>query len=186
MRVISGTARGTTLHSIESINTRPTLDRVKESLFNIINDKISEDTVILDLFSGSGAIGIEALSRGAKETVMCDKSKDAVNMINQNLEKTRLYSKAEVINDDYAKALKYLRTKNYKFDIIYLDPPYKENIAVEAIKFINEYNLLNDDGLIIVETDEKERELEQLKNIKIKYKVSDLRKYGRAYLIFLS
>ena len=87
MRVISGSARGTVLHSIEDISTRPTLDRVKESLFNIIQNYI-EDTTVLDLFAGSGAIGIECASRGAKKVVLCDNSKEAINIINKNIEKT--------------------------------------------------------------------------------------------------
>ena len=87
MRVISGSARGTILHSIDKISTRPTLDRVKESLFNIIQNSI-EDATVLDLFSGSGAIAIEFLSRGAKNAYICEKSKDAVQMIYKNLEKT--------------------------------------------------------------------------------------------------
>lgn len=185
MRVISGAARGTTLHSIENLSTRPTLDRVKESLFNIISEKINEDTVALDLFSGSGAIGIEFLSRGAKEVVLCDNMKNAVNMINQNLKKTRLESKAKVISEDYVKALKYLKIENYMFDIIYLDPPYKEDLAVKAIDYIDKLGLLKEDGIIIIETDEKDRDVEEIDNISVKYKIFDIRKYGRAYLIFL-
>ena len=84
MRIISGSARGTILHSIERISTRPTLDRVKESLFNIIQNEIPE-SVFLDLFSGSGAVGLEAASRGAKKTILCDKSKDAIKIINKNI-----------------------------------------------------------------------------------------------------
>ena len=97
MRVISGSARGTVLHSIEDISTRPTLDRVKESLFNIIQNDI-EDTTVLDLFAGSGAIGIEFLSRRAKQVYFCDKSSKAVAMIEKNLEKTKLKEKAIVNN----------------------------------------------------------------------------------------
>ncbi len=97
MRVISGKARGSILHSIESNNTRPTLDRVKESLFNILQGEIEGKTV-LDLFAGSGQIAIEFLSRGAKEAILCDNSKEAVNMINKNLQKTKLQDKAKVNN----------------------------------------------------------------------------------------
>ena len=102
MRVISGSARGTKLNTIESKQTRPTLDRVKESLFNIIKNEIQEATV-LDLFSGSGAIGIEFLSRGAKKAYLCDKSQEAIKMINKNLEKTILTKLATVKNKDYKK-----------------------------------------------------------------------------------
>lgn len=183
MRVISGTARGTKLNSIDELTTRPTLDRVKESLFNIINDKI-EDSVILDLFSGSGAIGIEFLSRGCKKAYLCDSSSKAVNMINQNLEKTRLKPNATVINKDYKKCLNELYQANIKFDIVYVDPPYNDNIAVEAVKTILSLNLLKEKGFIIIETDDKDRELENLKNINVQ--IYDCRKYGRANLIFLN
>lgn len=182
MRVISGSARGTVLHSIDDENTRPTLDRVKESLFNIIQDKI-EDVTVLDLFAGSGAIGIEFLSRGAKKVYFCDKSSKSAEMIEKNLEKTRLKEKAVVFNKDYANCINEL--KNKKIDIIFLDPPYKEDFEIDAIKKINEIKMLNDGGMIIVETDEPEREIREIREIDIDYKIYDLRKYGRASLIFL-
>ena len=182
MRVISGTARGTTLHSIDNISTRPTLDRVKESLFNIIQNKI-EDSTVLDLFAGSGAIGIEFLSRRAEKAYFCDVSIKAIEMIEQNLNKTKLKEKAEVFNKDYLKCIEEL--KSIKFDIIFLDPPYKENFSIEALKRINEAKMLKNGGIIIIETDEPERELKEISNINIDYKIYDLRKYGRVSLIFL-
>lgn len=183
MRVISGTARGTKLNSIDELSTRPTLDRVKESLFNIINSRI-EDSVVLDLFAGSGAIGIEFLSRGCRKAYFCDASNKAVKMIFQNLEKTRLKSNAEVLNEDYKKCLQELSSKKETFDIIFIDPPYKDDIAVDAVQKILSLNLLNKDGIIIIETDEKDREIENLKKLDIN--VYDIRKYGRANLIFLN
>ena len=186
MRVISGSARGTILHSIDEKTTRPTLDRVKESLFNIINNKIDDETVALDLFAGSGAIGIEFLSRGAKAAYLCDKSKQAVEMIQQNLKKTRLESKAKVINKDYITCLEELKSKQIKFDIIYIDPPYKDDLSVKSVLYIEKYNLLNEQGIIIIETDEIEREEKEINQIGTKYKIYDLRKYGRAHLIFLN
>lgn len=182
MRVISGNARGTTLHSIDDINTRPTLDRVKESLFNIIQDKI-EDTTVLDLFAGSGAIGIEFLSRRAQKAYFCDKSAKAIDMINKNLEKTKLKEKAVVLNKDYKECINSLN--NVKFDIIFLDPPYRENLSIEALKQISYAKLLKDGGIIIIETDEPEREIREIRDINIDYKLYDLRKYGRVSLIFL-
>lgn len=182
MRVISGTARGTTLHSIDDTKTRPTLDRVKESLFNIIQNKI-EDTIVLDLFSGSGAIGIEFLSRGAKKAYLCDNSVQAVQMIKKNLTKTRLLDKAIIYNKDYNKCIEEL--KNIKFDIIFLDPPYKEGIAVDAIEKISNNKLLQKDGIIIIETDEPDRDIKELESMNINIQIYDLRKYGRATLIFL-
>lgn len=180
MRVISGTAKGISLESLEGTKTRPTLDRVKEALFNILQNDI-RDANVLDLFSGSGALGIEALSRGAKFCVMADKSGDAIKIINKNLQKTKLEENAKIIKNDYIKTLESL---NQKFDLIFIDPPYAENIAVNAINHITRLNLLSDDGIIILETDEEERELENLQKTNVN--VYDLRKYGRVKLIFLN
>lgn len=182
MRVISGTARGTIIHSIANPKTRPTLDRVKESLFNILNNKIDESTVALDLFAGSGAIGIEFLSRGAKKAYLCDKEKDAIEIIKQNLAKTKLEKNAIVINKNYEKCLQELPEK---IDIIYIDPPYKMDLAIKAIEYIEKLEILKDNGTIIIETDEKDREIEELSTLNSKYQIYDIRKYGRAYLIFL-
>lgn len=184
MRVISGSARGTTLHSIDDVNTRPTLDRVKESLFNILQNNI-EEAVILDLFAGSGQIAIEFLSRGAKQAYICDKSKQAVDMIKQNLQKTKQIDKAVIYNKEFTDTLKDLKSKNIKLDIIFLDPPYKDNLSIDAIKKISDYKLLKSDGIIIIETDEPNRDITEIKNINLDYKIYDLRKYGRASLIFL-
>ena len=185
MRVISGTARGTILHSIEDKNTRPTLDRVKESLFNIINNKIDSDSVILDLFAGSGAIGIEFLSRGAKKVYFNDSNKDSINMLKKNLEKTRMMDKSVILNNDYLICLDKLKQENLKFNLIYLDPPYKEEFIIKSLEKINESNLLANDGIIILETDEEKRIIEEINNSLISFKIYDIRKYGRAYLIFL-
>lgn len=183
MRVISGTARGTKLNSIDSMNTRPTLDRVKESLFNIVQEKM-EDSIVLDLFAGSGAIGIECISRGAKKAYFCEKSPAAAKMVKQNLEKTRFADKSEIGIQDYKKALSEYHKRGIKFDLIFLDPPYEADIAVEAVKQIISLSLLQEEGIIIIETDEKERELKELEKLQVE--VYDLRKYGRVYLIFLN
>lgn len=182
MRVISGKARGTKLSSIESLSTRPTLDRVKESLFNIIQNNL-KGVVVLDLFAGSGQLGIEALSRGADKAYLCDINRDAVKMIKQNLEKTKLKDKAVIINEDYKKALRTLNT-NEKFDIIFIDPPYKEDIAVDSIIDIIHESRLKENGIMIIETDEIERDLREINKIE-NIKIIDQRKYGRASLIFI-
>lgn len=180
MRVISGTARGTKLNSIESLSTRPTLDRVKEALFSIIQTHL-QDSNVLDLFAGSGALGIECISRGAKHCTFCDKSYEAIKMLKQNLQRTKFETKATILVEDYKKCLQKL-DKN-KFDIIFIDPPYKLDIAVNSIKLILEYDILAKDGIIILETDEEEREIKELENINLE--VYDVRKYGRVKLIFL-
>lgn len=183
MRVISGIARGTKLNSIESLSTRPTLDRVKESLFNILQNKI-EDTIILDLFSGSGAIAIEFLSRGAEKAYLCENNYAAIKMIYDNLDKTRLREKAIVMSKDYRKALESFKQENIQFDIIFLDPPYQADYAVDAIKRILSLDLLKDKGTIVIETDDEKRELLELEKINIQ--INDIRKYGRVSLLFLS
>ena len=180
MRIISGKSRGTKLYTLEGMETRPTLDRVKESLFNIIQDKILESTV-LDLFAGSGAIGLEFASRDAKEVYLCDKSWDATEIIKLNIEKTHLEEKTCFYNMDFKEFLKKMKLK--KFDIIYLDPPYKTSFIKDALEKILEYNCIKDDSLIIVETDEEKRILEEIKDLELE--VIDKRKYGRANIIFL-
>lgn len=180
MRVISGLARGTKLKTIDEMTTRPTLDRVKESLFNILQNQI-KNSVVLDLFAGSGALGIEALSRGAAKAYFCDTNRDAINVIKENLNKTRLISKAEVLNVDYKKALNNI---NESFDLIFLDPPYKLDIAVDALKSIMNNNLLKSEGIIVIETDEIDRDINELYNLS-EIDIIDKRKYGRANLIFL-
>lgn len=179
MRVISGTAKGCKLNSIDDLSTRPTLDRVKEPLFSIIQNYLPEANV-LDLFAGSGALGIETLSRGAKHCTFCDKSYKSIQMLKENIKKTRMEERSTILNIDYNKCLDGL---NEKFDIIFIDPPYKQDIAVKAIEKIINLKILSKDGIIILETDEEERELEELKKVQVE--VYDKRKYGRVKLLFI-
>lgn len=183
MRIISGSARGTKLETLSGESTRPTLDRVKESLFSIIQNKIP-DACVLDLFSGSGALGLESLSRGAKLAVLCDNNIEAINIINKNVEKTKLKDKSVVIKSSYIKCLETLKDKDIKFDLIFLDAPYKTNFAVGALKRILELDLITTEGLIIIETDEEEREIKNIEQIDIN--MYDIRRYGRVKLMFLS
>lgn len=114
---------------------------------------------------------------------MCDKSREAIKFVTDNVNKTRLQEDAIIINKDYTDFLKDVKAKNIKFDIIYIDPPYELDIAKDAVKLILEYELLNKDGIIIVETDQKEREIKSFEKMKVE--IYDTRKYGRANLIFL-
>ena len=181
MRIISGTSRGSRLVTLEGTETRPTLDRVKEPLFSIIQMHI-KDARVLDLFAGSGALGLETLSRGAESAVFSDISDKAINVIKQNAEKTKLAEKAIVLKGSYEQILKQMKSENKEFDLIFLDPPYKSGLLEDAIKRILEYNLLVKEGIIIVETD-MESELQKLQNIGLYIK--DIRKYGRVILLFL-
>ena len=180
MRIISGTARGTKLYTLEGLETRPTLDRVKESIFNIIQNEI-EGSTVLDLFSGSGAIGLELLSRGARKAVLCDKSKEAIQIITKNAQKTHLQEKAEIYNMDFKVLIKKMH--NQKFDIIYIDPPYVTDYVDVAINEIIKYKLISINTKIIIETDDEKRILKQIENKNVE--VVDKRKYGRATIIFL-
>lgn len=183
MRIISGTMRGTKLFTLEGLNTRPTLDRVKEALFSKINYDLA-DAIVLDLFSGSGALALESLSRGAKIAVMCDNSKEAIRVIKQNIEKTRTEDKTILLNCDYKRALERVKNEKMKFDIIFLDPPYRTNFAEDAAKLIIENELLNENGMIILETDDKEKVLNNLDTNLLEIK--DMKKYGRVFLLFLN
>lgn len=182
MRIISGIARGTKLYTLEGTNTRPTLDRIKEPLFSIIQNKI-KNAIVLDLFSGSGALALESLSRGAQKAILCDSSPKAIEVIKKNIVKTHFENQTQIICKDYKKCLKSI---NEKFDLIFIDPPYEKNIAVDAVNIIIEDDLLSENGLIILETDNEERELDQIKNLKNNIKICDLRSYGRVKLIFLN
>lgn len=180
MRIISGKARGTKLYTLEGLETRPTLDRVKESLFNIIQADIPE-SIVLDLFAGSGAIGLEFASRNAKKVYMCDSSKNAIQIIKRNIEKTHLEDKIELLNIDFKAMLSKLENK--KFNYIYLDPPYKTDYIKQALEKILQLNMIDKDSLIIAETDELEKVLKEIENLKLE--IVDQRKYGRANIIFL-
>lgn len=149
MRVISGSARGKKLITSEGFDVRPTLDRVKESVFNMIAFDIP-DACVLDLFSGSGSLGIEALSRGAKECTFIDKSSQSVSVTKKNLEATRLLESAFVLNTD---SIEFIKSTSKKFDIIFIDPPYESDLYTKSLSAIKAANILNDDGFIVLEYD---------------------------------
>lgn len=153
MRVITGTARGTVLHTPKGMQTRPTMDQVKEGLFSAIQFEV-EGRRVLDLFAGSGQLGIEALSRGAERAVFIDASLEACAAVRQNLEKTRLAARAQIIQADY---LRYLSCCHETFDLIFLDPPYAEVFLENALKKISEIDILSDSGIIICEKPAEKR-----------------------------
>ena len=147
MRVITGKARGVQLKTPDGMQTRPTIDRVKEALFSIINFDIP-NAIVLDLFGGTGQLGIEALSRGAKHAVFVDSSDSACKLIRENLRRTKLEQNASVIKSDY---LNYLGRTKEKFDIIFLDPPYVEVFLEKALNRITEIDILQSGGIIVAE-----------------------------------
>lgn len=148
MRVISGKYKGRNLVGFDIDGTRPTMDRVKESVFGIIQNYI-KDSVVLDLFAGSGSLGIESISNGAKECFFVDNNVELINIIEKNT--INMKENINIIKSDYKNALNEFKNKNIKFDIIFLDPPYKLNLINDCLDKIKEYNLLNEHGIIICE-----------------------------------
>lgn len=148
MRVISGTARGRRLKELQGMDTRPTTDKVKESLFNIIQFEI-ESRRVLDLFGGTGQLGIEALSRGAEHCVFVDQRREAVTLIRENLRMCGLNEHSQVVQGD---ALSYLSSCREKFDVIFLDPPYQTDLLDRSLEAITRFDILQEHGIIVCES----------------------------------
>ena len=151
MRIISGLYKGRDIEGFDIVGTRPTMNRVKESLFAMIQAYLS-NAIVLDLFAGSGNLGIEALSQGARHAYLVDHNKEAVKVIKNNISKLKI-TDATIICDDYLKALMFFKQQQIKFDVIFLDPPYQDNLLNEAIAFIEKNNLLIEGGILICESD---------------------------------
>lgn len=166
MRIIAGKAGGLTLKSLKGRDVRPTLDRVKESMFNIIAFYLPESEV-LDLFSGFGSLGIEALSRGAKKADFVEINRAHLKIIEENLKKANLFETAKLYNQN---VYLYLKNCREKYDLIFMDPPYEKNMTAEAVELIVKNNILKKDGLIISEKSaaEKPSEYDGLSIIKNK------------------
>ena len=146
MRVVSGKYKGRKLKEFNLYTTKPTLDKVKEAIFDMIQFDVV-DAVVLDLFSGTGALGIEAISRGAKKTYMVDNNAQAIKIIKENLKD--ITEDCFLINQN---GLEFLKSTNEKFDIVLLDPPYQTDLGLKAIEILIEKNLLNDNAIIVFET----------------------------------
>ena len=151
MRVIAGKARSIKLNTPEGLDTRPTTDRIKETLFNMIHNDLY-DCVFLDLFSGSGGIGIEALSRGASKAYFVESNKKACGIINDNLAKTHLKEDANILSMTALGAIKSLAGKE-KFDIVFMDPPYGKDLEKQILMEPAFTNILTDDAMVIIESD---------------------------------
>ena len=147
LRVIAGKARGVSLKTPDGLATRPTADRVKEAMFSIIQFDLP-GAKVLDLFGGTGQLGIEALSRGANFTVFVDESEHACRLIHENIKRTRFASQSKVVRTDYAS---YLKNATEKFDVILLDPPYAEVFLENSLKMITEIDILQSGGIIVTE-----------------------------------
>ncbi len=147
MRVVSGTAKGVVLKTPEGLQTRPTADRVKEAMFSILQFDLP-GTEVLDLFGGTGQLGIEAMSRGAKSATFVDEGEKACSLIKENLRRTKMEQQSRVVRSDY---LAFLRSCKEQYDIILLDPPYAEVFLENALKCITEIDILRSGGIIVCE-----------------------------------
>ncbi len=156
MRIISGTNKGMKLYAPEGARVRPTGDKIKEAIFNIIGP-IDEESIVLELFAGSGSMGIEFLARGAKHCTFVDVSRKSLNYVKKNLELCNFTGKAKIISNDYEKAIISLSKNNERFDYIFADPPYEKNLCSKTLNAIIEYDILKTGGLLIIESDKSEK-----------------------------
>ncbi|WP_040211662.1 16S rRNA (guanine(966)-N(2))-methyltransferase RsmD [Clostridium polynesiense] len=179
MRIISGKAKGRKLFSPPTSETRPTLDRVKESMFSIIQGYIPE-AIVLDMFSGTGSLGLEAASRGAKECHLIDKSSTTYPYLKQNIDHLKFNDFCFSYNTDAYSALKKFSNMNKVFDVIFIDPPYLKNMIPEAIQFIYKNQLLDKDGIIVTKIDSSEDIYEGINELML----SNKRKYGNTTVCF--
>lgn len=179
MRIITGIAKGRKITAPEGMDTRPTSDRVKESLFNIISKKIYGARV-LDMFSGTGNLGLEAISRGAEWCTFIEKNNATYKILLENIDNLGFKEKCDLYNRDAFDVLEMLGKKSDKYDIIFLDPPYSKGLVEKAIMGISEKSLMDDEGIIMSEYDENDIIPEDINGIKI-YRTE---KYGRTKISF--
>lgn len=189
MRIIAGKYKAKVINSPKTEKTRPTLDRVKEAMFSILIP-YTLDANVLDLFSGTGNLGLESISRGAKFAWLNDSSNIAISTIISNVELTNAKTCVKITKKDYIKCLRQIQNQNMYFDIIFLDPPYDSKFAIETLKYISENkNILAKDGIIVYETDKNYMTKLEKKGIKLADEFSNLecidnRNYGNVVLRF--
>ena len=183
MRIITGKARGTKLQTLAGEATRPTAERTKEAVFSIINFDIAGARV-LDLFAGSGQLGLEALSRGAKSAVLNDSSREAAAIIRANAEKTRLADACEILSTDWQPVLRRFANKE-TFDLVFLDPPYAGGFLPKVLAKMIEWNLLSNGAVIVCESADEEDVFDGDENLKNQFTVRRVARYGAACVTIL-
>ena len=179
MRIVAGKNKGNVLKSPKDLSVRPTSEKVREALFDILGTFV-EETCFLDLFAGTGAVGIEALSRRAKKVIFIEKEQKCIKIIKDNLEKTENSQNAVVYKIDFLSGLKLLSKKNYLLDYIFLDPPYSRGLVNISLLEISNLPILRKSGWVIAQHYKKEKVMENLSNLRL----FDQRRYGECYLSF--
>ncbi len=181
MRIISGSFKGKKLVSLKGVATRPTADRVRESVFNILAPHI-DNASVLDLFAGTGALGLEALSRGAASAAFIDSSASAVKIIQKNIFACKMENRSRVTRWDIAKNLNCLQSETPAYDLVFMDPPYNKNYIVPTLKKLIKRDVLKDSATIVIEHSAAEAVPEDLSGLHLK----DQRIYGKTLVSFLS
>lgn len=183
MRIIAGRNKSIRLDTLEGNNTRPTLDRVKEALFSSLENYIEDYENVLDLFAGSGALGLECNSRFGSNVTFVDKSNKAIRIIKSNIKKCKAENSSNVYNMNYKEYIKKAKEESIKFDIIFLDPPYIFD-GHKIIQEIIEYGILKENTIIVYETD-NEKIVEEISNDE-KITILKMKKYGRVFLNYIT
>ncbi len=181
LRIISGELKGRRLFSPKGVKTRPTADRIRESIFNILAPLIP-GSVVLDLFAGTGALGIEALSRGASFAIFVDSDKDALSVIEKNIGTCRLQGRIKIIRTDITKKNIALKNEDPSVDLVFMDPPYNKNLIKPALINLSASRYLQKNALIIIE----HALTETIPEYVPEYKLSDQRRYGKTLVSFLN
>jgi len=179
MRIVAGENKGNILKSPKDLHVRPTSEKVREALFDILGTSV-EETCFLDLFAGTGAVGIEALSRGAKKAIFIEKEQKCIKIIKDNLKKTENSQNALVYKIDFLSGLKLLARKKFLLDYIFLDPPYNRGLVNISLLEISKLPILRHSGLVIAQHYKKEKVMENLNNLSL----YNQRRYGECYLSF--
>lgn len=175
MKIISGYLKGRNIKGYNIIGTRPTMSRIKESVFGIIQNNV-KDSIVLDLFCGSGQLGIEAISNGSKLCYFVDNNKEIIDILKDNINKLDIINKSEIIVNDYEVSLLKFSKQNIKFNLIFSDAPYKSKVNEKILELIDKYDLLLDNGLLVLEHQEI------LKETNISLKLIKNKKYGDKFI----
>jgi len=181
LRIIGGALKGKKLYSVRDTSIRPTADRLRESIFNILSQRVL-DAVVLDLFAGTGALGIEALSRGAESAVFVDNRKGALSVLRRNIDSCMLDQKANIVKWNIRQNLNCIRSKKQNFDLIFLDPPYDKNLIKPTLFNLDKSHSLKDGACIVVE----HSLFELIPTDLLAFDLLDQRKYGKTLVSFLN
>ena len=173
MRVIGGIKGSLRIKSSKSKSLRPTMDRVRETVFNILGNRVS-DAFFLDLFAGTGSVGIEALSRGAREVIFVEKEFRTAKILNENLERLGFEKGGTILKMDFSRAIKSIKRDGKQFDIVYIDPPYASELCEESLNLLAEYDIINKNGIVLAEHFYKNK----LKEIFGELKLTRIKKIG--------